>query len=43
MAAFAKPETKPLMRLGLLADVHFETGENGKRLQNCLCYEPALR
>ena len=43
LAAFAKSETKPLMRLGLLADVHFETGENGKRLQNCLCYEPALR
>ena len=43
LKVFAKPETKPLMRLGLLADVHFETGENGKRLQNCLCYEPALR
>ena len=42
-AAFARPDTKPLMRLGMIADVHLETGENGKGLQNCLCYEPALR
>ena len=42
-AAFARPGAKPLMRLGMIADVHLETGENGKGLQNCLCYEPALR
>ena len=42
-AAFAKPGSRPLMRLGMIADVHLETGENGKGVQNCLCYEPALR
>ena len=42
-AAFAKPVARPLMRLGMIADVHLETGENGKGVQNCLCYEPALR
>ena len=40
---FAETATRPLMRLGMIADVHLETGENGKGLQNCLCYEPALR
>ena len=40
---FAATATRPLMRLGMIADVHLETGENGKGLQNCLCYEPALR
>ena len=44
MCVFAAAKgARPLMRLGLLADVHLETGETGKGLQNCLCYEPALR
>ena len=42
-AALASPGFRPLMRLGMIADVHLETGENGKGVQNCLCYEPALR
>ena len=42
-AAFASPDAPSLMRLGMIADVHLETGENGKGVQNCLCYEPALR
>ena len=40
---FARPEARPLMRLGMIADVHLETGETGKAVQNCLCFEPALR
>ena len=43
LATFTKPATKPLMRLGLIADVHLPTRETGKGLQNSLCYEPALR
>ena len=42
-AVFARPEARPLMRLGMIADVHLETGETGKAVQNCLCFEPALR
>ena len=33
----------PLMRLGMISDVHLATRETGKGLQNWLCYEPALR
>ena len=42
-AALAKPAKRPLMRLGMLADVHFDTGDRGQWGQNCLCFEPALR
>ena len=42
-AALAAAGAKPLMRLGMISDIHLETGENGKGVQNCLCYEPALR
>ena len=35
--------SNPLMRLGMISDVHLTTRETGKGLQNCLCYEPALR
>ena len=34
---------KPLMRLGIISDLHVLTRETGMGLQNCLCYEPALR
>ena len=43
MAAMAARKDAPLMRLGMIADIHLETGETGKGVQNCLCYEPALR
>ncbi len=42
-AVFASSEAPPLMRLGMIADVHLETGETGKAVQNSLCFEPALR
>ena len=34
---------EPLLKLGMLSDVHLLTRETGKGLQNCLCFEPALR
>ncbi len=33
----------PLMRLGMISDVHLVLKDSGKGLQNCLCFEPALR
>ncbi|MCR5750729.1 MAG: metallophosphoesterase [Kiritimatiellae bacterium] len=33
----------PRMRLGLIADTHIVLNDSGKGLQNCLCFEPALR
>ncbi len=42
-AAFARPDAKPLMRLGMISDVHLVLKDSGKGLQNCLCFEPSLR
>ena len=41
--ASAQPSAKPLMRLGMIADTHLTIKDNGWGLQNCLCFEPALR
>ena len=43
LAAFAKPAGRPLMRLGMIADTHLHVKDDGTKLQNCLCLEPALR
>ena len=40
---FAKSAGKPLMRLGMISDTHVILNDNGCGLQNCLCFEPALR
>ena len=34
---------RPTLRLGMISDVHLVLKDNGKGLQNCLCFEPALR
>ena len=41
--ALAGQGAEPLMRLGMIADVHLATGDDGRGVQNCLCFEPALR
>ena len=35
--------SRPSMRLGMISDVHLVLKDNGKGLQNSLCFEPALR
>ena len=37
------PDAPPLLRLGMISDVHLNTHETGMGFHNCLGYEPALR
>ena len=37
------PAAMPLLRLGMISDVHLNTHETGMGFHNCLGYEPALR
>lgn len=43
LASFARPAAKPLLRLGILSDLHHTTLDDGTRGQNCRCIEPAFR
>ena len=42
-AACAHVAAEPLLRLGIVSDLHHTTRDDGTRGQNCLCIEPALR
>ena len=42
-AAFAQSREIPVLRIGILSDLHYRTFDNGKGLQNCLGIESTLR
>ena len=42
-ASAAQAASRPLLRLGIISDLHHTTKDDGTRGQNCLCIEPALR
>ena len=42
-AAFAQSKEIPVLRIGILSDLHYRTFDNGKGLQNCLGIESTLR
>ena len=40
---FSAPESRPILRIGMLSDTHMRTFDDGKGLQNCLGLESILR